>query len=61
MKKKNRVIEATVVLDLRFYIDEDTSPEDVLNKHNLYVNSDHGMITEMKLAHTSITRDEKIG
>lgn len=60
MKKRNRVIRATVVLDIQFYIDEDTVPEDVLNSHNLYVNSDHGMITESKIVHTAITKDQKI-
>lgn len=61
MKKRNRVIHATVVLDIQFYIDEDTVPEDVLDNRNLYVNSDHGMITESKLIHSAITKDQKIG
>ena len=60
MKKRNRVIRATVVLDIQFYIDEDTVPEDVLDNRNLYVNSDHGMITESKLIHSAITKDQKI-
>lgn len=60
MKKKDRLIEATVVVNLRFFIDEDTVPEDVLDTRNLYINSDHGMITEMKLIHSAITKDQKI-
>ena len=60
MKKKDRIIEATIVVDLKFFIDEDTVPGDVLNRNNLYINSDHGMITEMKLIHTAITKDQKI-
>jgi hypothetical protein len=60
MRKKDRIIEATIVLDIRFFIDETTEPEDVLNRSNLYVNSDHGMITEMKFVHFAITKDEKV-
>lgn len=60
MKKKDRIIEATIVVDLKFFIDEDTVPGDVLNRNNLYINSDHGMITEMKLIHSAITKDQKI-
>ena len=60
MRKKDRVIEATIVLDIKFFIDETTEPEDVLNRSSLYVNSDHGMITEMKLIHSAITKDQKI-
>jgi hypothetical protein len=60
MRKKDRVIEATIVLDIKFFIDETTEPEDVLNRSSLYVNSDHGMITEMKLIHSAITKDQKL-
>jgi hypothetical protein len=60
MRKKDRIIEATIVLDIRFFIDETTEPEDVLNRSNLYVNSDHAMITEMKFIHSAITKDEKV-
>lgn len=58
--KDHRRVRATVVLDIVFYIDKDTEPEDVLDNSNLYINSDHGMITEMKLIHSAITKDQKI-
>lgn len=59
-KKDHRRVRATVVLDIVFYIDKDTQPEDVLSNSNLCIDSDMGRVTEKNLIHSAITKIEKV-
>lgn len=58
MKKKDRYIKATVVLEVEFYLDKETEPEDVFG--DMCVDSSHGHIFDSKIIHTAITKKEKI-
>ena len=58
MKKKDRYIKATVVMEVEFYIDKETEPEDVFD--DMVVDSDHGHIYTANILHTAITKKEKI-
>ena len=58
MYENGKHIRATVVLDVEFYIDSVTEPEDVFNC--MYVGSDHGHIFMSKVIHTAITKNEDI-
>lgn len=58
MRKKDRYIKATVVMEVEFYIDKETEPEDVFG--DMCVDSDHGQIFGKKIIHTAITKKEKI-
>lgn len=57
MKKKDRYIKATVVMEVEFFIDKDTVPEDVFD--DMIVDSDHGHIYTTNIIHTAITKDEQ--
>jgi len=58
MKKKDRYIKATVLMEVEFYIDKETEPEDVFD--DMVVDSDHGHIFGKKIIYTVITKKEKI-
>ena len=58
MKKKDKYIKATVVMEVEFYLDKETEPEDVFE--DMCVDSDHGLIYTAKIIHTAITKKEKI-
>ena len=60
MKKKNQVVEATIVMNVRVRIDKDTVPEDVFSDLGLSLDSDHGIIFSKKLIHTAITGIRKL-
>ena len=57
-KDKERFVKATVVLDVEFYMDKDTCPEDVFG--DLLCTTDtHGFVTKSQLVHTAITMNKK--
>jgi len=58
MKNKDRLIKATVVIEVEFYIDKDTVPEDVFD--DMCLDSDQGHIYHNKVIHTAITKNKKI-
>lgn len=58
MKKKDRYIKATVVLEVQFHLDKETEPEDVFQ--HMWVDSRHGLIYDSKVIHTAITKNAKI-
>jgi hypothetical protein len=58
MKKKDRYIKATVLMEVEFFIDKDTVPEDVFD--DMVVDSDHGHIFGKKIIYTVITKKEKV-
>ena len=58
MKKKHRYIKATVLMEVEFYIDKETEPEDVFGDMSL--DSCHGHIFEKKIIYTIVTKNERI-
>ncbi len=58
MKKKNRYIKATVLMEVEFYLDKETEPEDVFG--DMTVDSSHGHIFGKKIIYTIVTKKEKI-
>ena len=60
MKKKNRLIKATIVMCVHVRVDRDTEPEDVFNDLSLTIDTDHGIISSKKLIHTAITDIKKL-
>jgi hypothetical protein len=58
MKKKDRYIKATVLMEVEFYLDKETEPEDVFG--DMTVDSSHGHIFESKIVYTIITKKKKI-
>lgn len=58
MKKKDRYIKATVLMEVEFYIDKETEPEDVFD--DMCVDSSQGHIFGKKIIYTVITKKEKI-
>lgn len=55
MKKKDRYIKATVLMEVEFYLDKETEPEDVFG--DMTVDSDHGHIFGKKIIYTVITKN----
>lgn len=60
MKKKNRLVKATIVMTVHVRIDSDTVPEDVFSDLGLSIDTDHGIISSKKLIHTAITDIKKL-
>ena len=58
MNKKDRYIKATVLMEVEFYLDKETEPEDVFG--DMAVDSGHGHIFGKKIIYTVITKKEKI-
>lgn len=54
---KERFVKATVVLEVEFYMDKDTCPEDVFG--DLCATTHHGFLTKSQVVHTAITLNKK--
>ena len=56
---KDRFVKATVVLDVEFYMDKDTCPEDVFGDLFCVTTDTHGFLTKSQVVHTAITLNKK--
>jgi hypothetical protein len=55
---KERFVKATVILEVEFYMDKYTCPEDVFG--DLCCTTDtHGFLTKSQVVHTAITMNKK--
>jgi len=55
---KERFVKATVVLEVEFYMDKDTCPEDVFGDL-CATTTHHGFLTKSQVVHTAITLNKK--